>query len=86
MATFLNVFLSTGGYLPPDEIKERFDSNCITPVSGIRIRFQFIVKVKAVVVANFSVIELLSVLSVFCTLGKNSQRKFCSIVGHFVFF
>lgn len=26
---------STGGYLPPEEIKERFDSNCITPVSGL---------------------------------------------------
>lgn len=24
--------LSVGGYLPPEEIKERFDSNCITPV------------------------------------------------------
>ncbi|XP_053567988.1 5'-3' exoribonuclease 2 [Bombina bombina] len=23
--------LSKGGYLPPDEVKERFDSNCITP-------------------------------------------------------
>uniref|UniRef100_A0A8C1VUL7 5'-3' exoribonuclease n=1 Tax=Cyprinus carpio TaxID=7962 RepID=A0A8C1VUL7_CYPCA len=25
------MFLFLGGYLPPDEIKERFDSNCITP-------------------------------------------------------
>lgn len=28
-----HVYSFTGGYLPPDEIKERFDSNCITPVS-----------------------------------------------------
>lgn len=27
-----HVFSPTGGYLPPEEIKERFDSNCITPV------------------------------------------------------
>lgn len=26
-------FSTAGGYLPPEEIKERFDSNCITPVS-----------------------------------------------------
>lgn len=26
---------SLGGYLPPEEIKERFDSNCITPVSSL---------------------------------------------------
>uniref|UniRef100_A0A3Q2PH36 5'-3' exoribonuclease 2 n=1 Tax=Fundulus heteroclitus TaxID=8078 RepID=A0A3Q2PH36_FUNHE len=27
--------IQKGGYLPPEEIKERFDSNCITPVSSL---------------------------------------------------
>lgn len=29
---------SQGGYLHPEEIKERFDSNCITPVSQQCVR------------------------------------------------
>lgn len=29
--------LAKGGFLPPEEIKERFDSNCITPVSSLRL-------------------------------------------------
>lgn len=34
-------FLSLGGYLPPEEIKERFDSNCITPVRMVSTTFTF---------------------------------------------
>lgn len=29
-----NVSIALGGILPPEEVKERFDSNCITPVSN----------------------------------------------------
>lgn len=33
--TLLSV--APGGFLPPEEVKERFDSNCITPVSGLAL-------------------------------------------------
>jgi len=33
----LNVFVAVGGILPPEEVKERFDSNCITPVSNLAL-------------------------------------------------
>lgn len=29
--------LAKGGILPPEEVKERFDSNCITPVSNLEL-------------------------------------------------
>ncbi|KAJ0061120.1 hypothetical protein NL108_007862 [Boleophthalmus pectinirostris] len=32
-----------GGYLPPEEIKERFDSNCITPSSWITWLVVFVI-------------------------------------------
>lgn len=35
--TPLVVFVAPGGFLPPEEVKERFDSNCITPVSGLAL-------------------------------------------------
>lgn len=36
----LNVFIALGGILPPEEVKERFDSNCITPVSDLALKQQ----------------------------------------------
>lgn len=35
--TLLSVSVAPGGFLPPEEVKERFDSNCITPVSGVAL-------------------------------------------------
>lgn len=36
----LNVSIALGGILPPEEVKERFDSNCITPVSDLALNQQ----------------------------------------------
>lgn len=41
----LNVFIALGGILPPEEVKERFDSNCITPVSDLALNQQLSVSV-----------------------------------------
>lgn len=35
--SLFNVFIALGGFLPPEEVKERFDSNCITPVSNLAL-------------------------------------------------